>query len=154
MEAPRIVRIADPDGRPVVYVEMTNCLGVFAIVDEADYDRLLAGGVSTRWFLNKPARNRPGLVRTSLQTVNGSTTTLARLVVDAGAGELVSYRSGQKLDLRRSNLVIRRSRRAKTRAALPSELVDEFAPLAPLPLVRSAGPFPAPGDYRWDNPTP
>lgn len=122
MNNPRIVRTDDADGRAVVYVEMSNRLGVFAKVDEADFDALLAAGVSSRWILNSSGRGKPEYVRVALGTVKGGIATVARLILNAGPGEGVSYQSYDHLDLRRANLVSRSDRRARARAFTPADL--------------------------------
>jgi hypothetical protein len=95
----------DPSGRPVVRVEMSNLPNVFATVDAADYDRLLAEGVSARWFINSNGKGT-SYVRVSVNGVRGNLVLPARLILDAGRGEAVRYATPDRLDLRRSNISV------------------------------------------------
>lgn len=97
------LRAHDFDGAPVVHVQMSNARGTFATFDAADYDRLrkLYPG---RWRLNDNGRGaiyvravRPG---EPSRNVN-----LAREALQPEPGRIVRYRDGNRLNLRRSNLL-------------------------------------------------
>lgn len=115
----------DEDGTPIVRVELVNRRGVFATVDEADFNRLLDAGFSPRWCLNESA---PGFfyVRCYQGGVAGKLGVVARLVAEAGRGRQIKYRNGNTLDLRSRNLLTARAGWAKGQTPLR----DEFAPSA------------------------
>ena len=105
MRPQRIIRAVDEDGCPVVRVELTNFRGVFAIVEAADFDRLVELGTSTHWLLNRNSANAT-YVKTYKPAVAGSMAQVAREIVGAGRGGVVRYANGDRLDLRRRNLVV------------------------------------------------
>lgn len=100
---PRVLRGRDDFGRPIVRQELSNRPGVFAVVDEADYQRLTERGVSTTWYLNSNGRGHH-YVRCYLPDVAGGLGLVARLILEPGTGRKVTYANGDRLDLRRCNI--------------------------------------------------
>lgn len=105
MHAPKIIHSTDIDGTPIVQVEMTNRPGWFAIVDRIDFEDLLLRGVSRRWFVNCNGRGQE-YVRFGRSDVPGKLGSIAPLIMRPGQGLIVTYRNGNRLDLRRRNLVL------------------------------------------------
>lgn len=83
--------------------------GLWAVVTDHQWKRLHGLGVRGAWFLNFNGDRKP-YVRAMAA---GKLTTLARLLTDAGRGEVVSYRNDDPLDLRTENLEVRRIKRKK-----------------------------------------
>lgn len=106
-QAPKITHAVDVDGTPIVKVEMSNRPGWFALVDLIDFEDLLLGGVTLPWFVN---RNGSGLeyVRFTRNGVAGRLASVAPHIMRPGKGQIVTYRNGNRLDLRRRNLEIAR----------------------------------------------
>jgi len=125
MNTPRTLRTVDPSGRPIVRVEMSNLPNVFATVDAADYDRLIAEGVSCRWFINSNGQGT-SYVRVSINGVRGNLVLPARLILNAGRGEVVQYATPDRLDLRRSNISIVKGW-AKRQSQTPLQAEAAFA---------------------------
>ena len=71
------------------------------ILDKADMDRLLAMGISTNWNYNH------GAVTTKKNTI-----TIARAIMEAGPKTFIKYLDGNSKNLRRSNLELRKGRKA------------------------------------------
>jgi hypothetical protein len=106
-QAPKITHAVDVDGTPIVKVEMSNRPGWFALVNLIDFEDLLLGGVTLPWFVN---RNGSGLeyVRYGRRDVAGKLASVAPRIMRPGKGFVVSYRNGDRLDLRRRNLEVTR----------------------------------------------
>lgn len=96
--------------------------GTFVTLDEPDFDRIVASGIAPRWVLNEAF---PGFyyVRCYQPDVAGKLGLVARHVLQAGQGQVVKYRDGDRLNLRRSNLYL-----TTGRAKGQSPNVDEFSP--------------------------
>lgn len=107
----RTIRSRDENGCAVVRVEIANQRGTFATMDAADYDNWLATGRDTRFLLN---RNGPltGTHRVIFydRSVAGNIAGVARQIVKPGPGQVLSYLDNNRLNLRRSNLAVRRGR--------------------------------------------
>jgi hypothetical protein len=105
--APKIIHAVDVDGTPIVKVEMSNRPGWFALVDLIDFEDLLLGGVTLPWFVNE---NGGGLeyVRFTRKDVAGRLASVAPRIMRPAKGWIVSYRNGNRLDLRRRNLEVTR----------------------------------------------
>jgi len=104
MKPTRVIRGADPCGRPIVRVQLARLPGIFATVDADDYDSWVAAGLSTNWYLNASGSGSSSRLMFSLTTAAGSMAGVARYLLRAGAGERVRYLDGDRLNLRRSNL--------------------------------------------------
>jgi hypothetical protein len=105
--APKITHAVDVDGTPIVKVEMSNRPGWVAVVDLIDFEDLLLGGATLPWFVN---RNSSGLeyVRFTFSCVAGRLASVAPRIMRPGKGKVVTYRNGNRLDLRRRNLEVTR----------------------------------------------
>lgn len=121
---PKIIRTVDRDGRAIVRVEISNKRGIFVTMDAADYDDWIVSGRSTRFFLN---RNGPltGTYRViySEPSVAGKKAGVAREIMQPGRGRVVHYRDQDRLNLRRSNLLVELGR-AKGQSAAPQSTKD------------------------------
>ncbi len=85
----------------VVRVPLAHGLGP-AMIDPEDYDRLNEDGWSFNWFINQ------NTVRVSDIAVRGRLVNVARLITRARPGYIVKYLNGRRLDLRKSNLYLKR----------------------------------------------
>lgn len=92
------------DTPALVRVEMANRPGVFATVDRKDFDRWKAEGRSTRWFLNGVGARQ--YVRVYDPTYAGGLVSVVRLMFLPRQGRIVRYRNGDRLDLRRDNIIM------------------------------------------------
>ncbi|MDB5409356.1 MAG: hypothetical protein JWL84_4268 [Rhodospirillales bacterium] len=106
-----ITRTIDHDGERIVLVPVINSR-LPAKLSACDYDRLIAAGLSPRWTFNPAAPGRC-YVRAPGGKATGNLALIARLVAEVGAGQCVKYADGDRLNLRRENLLIRKDRTAK-----------------------------------------
>ena len=94
----RPVRFSD-DGL-TVFVDLAS--GKSATIDRDDYERFIRDGVSLNWYLTIDRDGRHYVhVHAPLL---GNVVTVARLIMRAGRGEIISYYNGNRLDLRKANL--------------------------------------------------
>ncbi len=100
-------RITD-GGHEIVRVQLTNC-GEVATLDAADWDKLHAAGLcAAPWYLSW-GRHR-GLLYVRTHPRGGHRVrTLAREVAAAPAGARVRYIDGDRTNLRRENLAVRKA---------------------------------------------
>lgn len=83
-------------------VFVTLSCGSSVAIDRDDFDRLVAEGLSLNWFLSG---NGNGRYYVSVRHPRfGNTVPVARHIMRAGRGQVVQYRSGDRLDLRKANL--------------------------------------------------
>ncbi|BCP51751.1 hypothetical protein K32_03680 [Kaistia sp. 32K] len=87
-----------------------------AIVSPRDYQGVLDSGLTGAWFTNGNGHGRR-YVRTWAPGSPGTLALIARVILEAGPGEIIRYANGDSLDLRGSNLMIMRGR-AKRRDSL------------------------------------
>lgn len=127
------MRALAEDGEAVVRVELANMRGTFVTLDEPDFDRIVDSGIAPRWVLNEAF---PGFyyVRCYQPDVAGKLGLVARHVLEAGRGQVVKYRDGDRLNLRRSNLYL-----TTGRAKGQSPNIDEFSPKARNAVRAEAG---------------
>lgn len=85
----------DERGLPVVRVPLAT-VNAHAILDRADFDALMARGVSPNWSFDGR------IVRVGHRPLN--TQRVARLIVSPPEGHQVRHRNRNALDLRRDNL--------------------------------------------------
>lgn len=76
-----------------------------AKISPEDYGRLKAAGWLERWYVNSNGTGS-SYVRSDIANRPESKTTIARLILGAGPGDVVRYRRNDRLDLRRSNIYI------------------------------------------------
>ena len=106
--------LQDPeDNKQIVRLPLAG-EGGNALINREDFDRLVDElGLSTNWTLNM------GQVRAPLNSTKGHLIGVARALLGAGAKQYVAYVNGDRTDLRRKNLMLKRGSRAKrTDAAL------------------------------------
>lgn len=133
---PRVLRGRDDFGRPIVRQELSNRPGVFAVVDEADYQRLTERGISTTWILNSNGQGQH-YVRCYLPSVAGALGQVARIILEPGNGRRVRYANSDRLDLRRCNIRVEDGY-----APGQTATVDEFS----TPPAARKGPHPKAAD--------
>jgi hypothetical protein len=104
-----ITRTTDHDGKRIALVPITNS-DLPAKLLEADYDRLIAAGLTMRWAFNEVF---PSFRYVRAQTGAGNLVTISRLVAGAGAGQRVRHKDSDRLNLRHDNLQILKSTRAR-----------------------------------------
>lgn len=98
-------RTTDPDGHAVVAVPLARGDRP-ARVDPQDFRRLIDLGLSPAWTFNSNGQQN-AYVRAMM---NGKLCTAARMIMNAGRGDQVSYRDGDPTNLRRDNLYFSRQR--------------------------------------------
>lgn len=91
-----------------------------AIVSPHGYQCVIDSGLTGAWFTNGNGHGRR-YVRTWAPGRPGTLALIARVILEAGPGEVIRYANGDSLDLRISNLRVTRGR-AKRR---DSQLVEE-----------------------------
>lgn len=95
--------------REIVHIPLSNSLEP-AVVDQSDYDRLIAAGLSNQWTWNEFRRGyrKYGYVRCRVSQTKGEKVSLARLIARAKPGMIVKYRDGNPKNLCRNNLVLKK----------------------------------------------
>ena len=78
----------------------------YATLDAVDWDRLVADGVSQNWVLNASKKSYPLQSYVRVRMPGFGLRQVAQLVAQTRRGCGISYRDGNPLNLRRSNLVI------------------------------------------------
>lgn len=101
-----------PDGNEYALVPLANTT-LQAVVDAGTYRALRARGISANWRLSQGARR----IGYPAVTVLGQPQLVARLIAGVAPGRQVSYRDGNRLNLRRENLRVSRARHAKSDCA-------------------------------------
>lgn len=71
----------------------------YATVDEADLELLVSLGLSLKWN-----RSPQGMIKAPASNASGNSVSVARVLMDAGIGQSVSFRDGDTTNLSRSNL--------------------------------------------------
>lgn len=101
----------DHDGnRPTLVLVPVNVLGRqrWVKIDKASFEALPKAAREAPWFLVRSARFHPsGKPDNSYGVRVGPQVRVARLIADAGPGEVVSHINLDRLDLRRTNLRVR-----------------------------------------------
>ncbi|WP_296074587.1 hypothetical protein [uncultured Agrobacterium sp.] len=94
----RPVRFSD-DGL-TVFVTLTS--GKAAMIDRDDYERFLSEGLSLNWYTttDRFGNNYVNVYDKHLRNI----VTVARRIMRAGRGEVISYYNGNRFDLRKANL--------------------------------------------------
>jgi hypothetical protein len=114
-----ITRTHDTDGRPIAVIPLAN--GGTAKMLAADWQEWNRLGLPTRWTLN-PTGNGHAYVRAARTRATGCLFTPARVLLEAGRGQIVRYRDGDTSNLRRDNLYL---------ASGPAKRCDATIPAAP-----------------------
>ena len=104
----RPVRFSD-DGL-TVFVDLAS--GRSAMIDRDDYERFNRDGLSMNWYTTTDRHGNHYVHAHNPQL--GNIVTVARLIMRAGRGEVISYYNGNRFDLRKANL--RRGEGAARRA--------------------------------------
>lgn len=107
------VRTTDTDGAAIVRVPLAT--GETAVVDAADFDRLMQHGITGNWTLNWNWSRHGAYVRCAHRNASGNLFTVVRLIMEAPAGTWVRYHDGNHLNLRRSNLYLETGQQTKGR---------------------------------------
>lgn len=101
----------DEHGQPIAVITLAD--GRTARLDARDWEALLQRGVSPNWLLNSVGG---GFAYVRAKTPGQRVVMVAREILGARPGEIAGYRNGDRMDLRRSNLMLSRGGRAKPRA--------------------------------------
>ncbi|HST77905.1 MAG TPA: hypothetical protein VLN58_05410 [Verrucomicrobiae bacterium] len=106
----------DSDGvTPIVRVKLGGFRGGVATLFAEDFDRLVSQGYCRLgWFQGNTSS---GIYVTCRR--EGETLYLSRLVANAIKGDRISYRDGDRLNLRRSNLIFVKSWRETGKKLVP-----------------------------------
>ncbi|MFK2904839.1 hypothetical protein ISP17_12820 [Dyella ginsengisoli] len=97
---------ADADGNRLAHIALAHTHERATLYAE-DYERVLAQGFSPYWAIaSTGGRHRYVLVQARSPSNIGRSLTVARLVAQAGKGQRVGYADGDRLNLRRENLVL------------------------------------------------
>lgn len=95
----------DHDGEAIALIPLANHHKPAKILRE-DFDRLLAAGYSDQWTFNK-AGPPYSYVRCAVSNRRGNLVSVARLVLNAPPGRVVTYQDDNRLNLRRDNLALK-----------------------------------------------
>lgn len=96
----------DADGQQLVHVALANTDQRATLYAE-DFQRWLAAGFPLFWsFVNTGGRFQYVLANVRSPSNSARTVPVARWIADAGKGQRVSYADGDRLNLRRDNLVV------------------------------------------------
>lgn len=153
-EAPEYT--TDADGQQLVRIALATTDQRATLYAE-DFQRLTAAGFSSCWSLadvGYGVRYVLVCVRTLTPGRKGRRSlTVARLVAEAGKGQRVRYADGDRLNLRRENLVLEQGRAGAEAAAIPPNLAAALkageAPGAQHPAAVQATGTPAQSKPRW-----
>ncbi|NDW03952.1 hypothetical protein [Jiella pacifica] len=106
-QRPAPERRVDEQGKPIVRVPVDARGEKWATLDAADFDEVVAEGLGLTWHYNSAGpKKRWSYVKAHSSAASGGLVMVARVIMGAGPGEIVSYRSGDRLDLRRRNLTV------------------------------------------------
>lgn len=96
-----IIHALDEGGRKTVFVPLLGGSRGYAGIDEHDFHALMELGLSPTWSIQVR-----GTVTAPCAGASGNTVSVARVLLDLGPGESVTYANGNSTDLRRDNLSI------------------------------------------------
>jgi hypothetical protein len=101
------------DGSRIADVPLPGAQGLRVTLDAADFDRLMDIGMSPAWFTNGG-----GYVRAEAPASFGvpNLVQVARVIMEPPPGCIVKYRDGDRLNLRRSNLLVVEASRTTAKA--------------------------------------
>lgn len=106
----------DPNGVEVAHVPLAD--GQTATLDKADHDAMRAAGWSDRWCLVSDGGPHLAYVRVAQNNATGNLVTVARIIMEAGRGQVVRYRDRDRTNLRRANLYVAQGAAKRCDAAL------------------------------------
>lgn len=129
------VRTIDQSGREIIRVPLAKAIGM-AVLDAADFDQLMALGLSPHWYLNGTTTH--GYVRAGLNT-RGKGVGVARVILGVGSGRIVKYRDGDPTNLIRSNLVVAKGAAKRTDVMLLRPPVEHHLPAREAPKSKPDG---------------
>lgn len=107
-----IIRSDDTRGIPIVLVPLDPKGNRWAVVEAADYDRLPERLKSAPWLLNDNGSGN-AYVKASIPSAPGGLVRVHRVVIGAPQGQAVHFMSQDRCDLRRSNMRLRKDRKAR-----------------------------------------
>lgn len=106
----------DQDGKHIVLVPLANQSTPAKLLLE-DFKTIIDAGYTSQWTANSDGKGH-AYVRCGVSNVRGQLATVARLIMDPPFGYRVTYRDGDRLNLRRDNLKLEKGARLK---GLPDE---------------------------------
>ena len=95
----------DRDGEAIALVPLANHTKPAKILRE-DLEHLLAAGYSDQWTFNQ-AGSGYSYVRCAMSHRRGNLASVARLILNAPRGRVVTYLDENRLNLRRDNLALK-----------------------------------------------
>lgn len=117
---PREITIKEEGGRSLALIPLgkhhEHQPAYFAEMWKDDYDFLCRLGLSPNWNRYRQTGQGNFYVTAAATSMPGNKILVARVLLDANAGEVVRYVDGNPLNLRRENLRLVQSAKAKTRA--------------------------------------
>jgi hypothetical protein len=115
---PRPIEVADEGGRALARVPLgrNNKYEPQRYVEiwKDDFDFLVKLGLSPNWACYRVKDNR--YVTAATRNIERSRALVARVLLDANAGEIIRYVDGNTLNLRRENLRLVESKRGRVRS--------------------------------------
>lgn len=109
---PTINHVNTPGSAPTTEVSLANW-PLPVVLDRPDFEALMRAGVPLLWTFNPSRHGGRAYVRAGHSETPGNLVILARVIMEAGAGEMVRYRDGNTLNLRRENLRLVKASHAK-----------------------------------------
>jgi hypothetical protein len=111
---PRPIDIVEEGTRLLARVPLGGEPGLYAEMWKDDYDFLVKLGLSPNWACYR-SKNAFYVTAAAVDTPSNRVL-VARVLVDADAGQVVRYADGNPLNMRRENLRLVASAKAKSRA--------------------------------------
>lgn len=97
----RDIELVDVEGRPLVVIHLNKAGDKICSLWKSDYDFLIDDcGLNPNWLTNP---DRDNVLATSITSTRVG---VARVLLDAKEGEVVKYRDGNPLNLKRENLLL------------------------------------------------
>jgi hypothetical protein len=101
------VHFMDSGGRPYVGIEPTNAPGYLAYIDTADLERVRDQYGAKSIFLASNGAGKTYVTISDHRRTNSRVLTLARAVMQPAPTTYVVYRDGDRMNVRRSNLILK-----------------------------------------------
>lgn len=115
------IAFIDEFGAEALKVPLDNHGINHAIVSPQAYQRVIDSGLTGMWLLNSNGHGR-GYVRTAKC---GTLALVARVILDAGPGEVIRYANGDSLDLRVMNLRVMRGKAKRRDSQLAAQSLGD-----------------------------